>query len=140
MGFFRHTCTMSERHWHKGACHCGAVTFEVETERDVVVDDCNCSICARTGFLHLIVPASRFRILSGEEKLSEYRFNTGTARHLFCSVCGVKPFYVPRSNPDGWSVNFRCLDRSEFGAVEIRPFDGQNWEAHGAALAHLSRE
>lgn len=131
---------MSERRWHKGACHCGAVAFEVEAAHDVVIDDCNCSICAKTGFLHLIVPASRFRILSGADKLSEYRFNTGTARHFFCSLCGVKPFYVPRSNPDGWSVNFRCLDRSEFGAVEIRPFDGRNWEAHGAALAHLSRE
>lgn len=131
---------MSERHWHKGACHCGAVTFEVETPDDVVIDDCNCSICAKTGFLHLIVPASRFRILSGEDKLTTYTFNTGTARHLFCSVCGVKPFYVPRSNPDGWSVNFRCLDRAEFGNVEIRPFDGQNWEANAATLAHLSKE
>ncbi len=131
---------MSERHWHKGACHCGAVTFEVETPDDVVIDDCNCSICAKTGFLHLIVPASRFRILSGEDKLTTYTFNTGTARHLFCSVCGVKPFYVPRSNPDGWSVNFRCLDRAEFGNVEIRPFDGQNWEANAATLAHLSKD
>ena len=131
---------MSERHWHKGACHCGAVTFEVEAPDDVVLDDCNCSICAKTGFLHLIVPKTRFRILSGEDKLTTYTFNTGTAKHLFCSVCGVKPFYVPRSNPDGWSVNFRCLDRAEFGNVEIRPFDGQNWEANGAALAHLSKD
>lgn len=131
---------MMERHWHKGSCHCGAVIFEVECPRDVVLEDCNCSICAKTGFLHLIVPASRFRILSGGDRLTAYRFNTGTAKHLFCSVCGVKPFYVPRSNPDGWSVNFRCLNRSEFGAVEIRPFDGRNWEANGGALAHLSRE
>lgn len=131
---------MSERHWHKGACHCGAVTFEVEAPDDVVLDDCNCSICAKTGFLHLIVPKTRFHILSGEDKLTTYTFNTGTARHLFCSVCGVKPFYVPRSNPDGWSVNFRCLDRAEFGNVEIRPFDGQNWEANGAVLAHLSED
>ena len=131
---------MSDHTWHKGSCHCGAVTFEVDCPRDVVLDDCNCSICAKTGFLHLIVPASRFRILSGADKITDYRFNTGTARHLFCSVCGVKPFYVPRSNPDGWSVNFRCLDRAEFGTVEIRPFDGRNWEAHGGALAHLSRE
>ncbi|KAB7742213.1 GFA family protein [Parvibaculum sedimenti] len=131
---------MSERHWHKGACHCGAVTFEVEAPDDVVIDDCNCSICAKTGFLHLIVSASRFRILSGEDKLTAYTFNTGTAKHLFCSVCGVKPFYVPRSNPDGWSVNFRCLDRAEFGHVEIRPFDGGNWEANGASLAHLSKD
>ncbi|MGV8997787.1 MAG: GFA family protein [Parvibaculaceae bacterium] len=125
---------------HQGRCHCGAVQFEVETPHDVVVDDCNCSICAKTGFLHLIVPASRFRILSGGDHLITYTFNTGVAQHLFCKACGVKPFYVPRSNPDGWSVNFRCLNRGEFGEVDIRPFDGQNWEANAGELAHLSKD
>ena len=125
---------------HQGACHCGAVRFEIDAPRDVVVEDCNCSVCAKTGFLHLILPASRFRILSGEDQLTRYTFNTGVAQHFFCRTCGVKAFYVPRSNPDGWSVNFRCLNRDEFGAVEIRPFDGQNWEANGAALAALSKD
>tara|TARA_R110000868_G_scaffold75626_3_gene218030 strand:- start:1076 stop:1471 length:396 start_codon:yes stop_codon:yes gene_type:complete len=125
---------------HQGACHCGAVRFEIDAPHDVVVEDCNCSVCAKTGFLHLIVPASRFRILSGEDQLTRYTFNTGVAKHLFCKTCGVKPFYVPRSNPDGWSVNFRCLNRDEFGEVEIRPFDGQNWKANGAALAALSKD
>lgn len=131
---------MSEFEKHRGRCHCGLVEFEVETTHDVVVDDCNCSICSKTGFLHLIVPASRFRIVAGRDHLTTYTFNTGVAQHLFCKTCGVKPFYVPRSNPDGWSVNFRCLDRNEFGEVEIRPFDGQNWEANADALADLSKD
>ncbi len=131
---------MSKDEIHQGQCHCGAVRFEVETPHDVALEDCNCSICAKTGYLHLIVPASRFRILAGEENLTAYRFNTGVAQHLFCKICGVKPFYVPRSNPDGWSVNFRCLNRAEFGQVDIRPFDGQNWEANASALRGLSKD
>ena len=74
------------------------------------VTECNCSMCARTGYLHLIVPKERFKLVSGAEALTTYQFNTGTARHLFCSVCGVKSLYVPRSHPDGYSVNARCLD------------------------------
>ena len=126
--------------WRKGACHCGAVQFKVETPDNIVVDDCNCSMCAKTGFLHLIVPKSRFRLLAGAEHLTTYTFNTGVAKHTFCKICGVKPFYTPRSNPDGVSVNLRCLDQSDFSHIEIRPFDGQNWEANAAALAHLSKE
>jgi hypothetical protein len=123
--------------WHKGGCHCGAVTFEVLVSHDLEVDDCNCSMCARTGFLHVIVPKSRFRLLSGADKLTTYEFNTRTAKHLFCSVCGIKSFYVPRSHPDGYSVNFRCLDRAEFGQVHIVPFDGRNWEANVDKLTPL---
>jgi len=91
-----------------------------------------------SGFLHLIVPASRFRLLSGAEDISEYTFNTGVAKHRFCRVCGVKSFYIPRSNPDGVDVNARCLDEGTVTELEVEPFDGQNWEQHGAALAHLS--
>ncbi|MDO8290955.1 MAG: GFA family protein [Parvibaculum sp.] len=131
---------MNEMEKHQGQCHCGAVRFEVETMHDVVIDDCNCSVCTKTGFLHLIVPASRFHILQGEDQLTTYTFNTGVAKHLFCKICGVKPFYVPRSNPDGWSVNFRCLNRDEFGVVDIRPFDGQNWEANAGVLSDLSKD
>jgi hypothetical protein len=124
---------------HRGGCHCGAVRFEVQAPARLTVQSCNCSICAKTGFLHLIVSAADFTLLSGGEALSHYRFNTGTAEHLFCRVCGVKSYYVPRSNPDGFSVNFRCLDAGTVETVEIEEFDGQNWEQHGAALAHLSR-
>lgn len=131
---------MKTRSWKKGGCHCGAVAWEAETDDDAVVDDCNCSICRMTGFLHLIVPASRFRLLSGEDQLTEYVFNTGAAKHLFCKVCGVKSFYVPRSNPDGYSLNLRCMDRAQFHSVEIRAFDGRNWEANAGKLAGLSRD
>ena len=115
---------------HSGGCHCGRVRFEVIAPRDIEAVDCNCSMCRRTGYLHLIVAADRFRLLAGDDVLTDYRFNTGTARHLFCSVCGIKSFYVPRSHPDGWSVNVRCLDAATIGTVSVRPFDGDHWEDH----------
>jgi hypothetical protein len=130
----------SDVSWRAGGCHCGAVRFEVALPTEVVAQDCNCSICARTGFIHVIVPESRFRLLAGEDRLTAYAFNTGVATHLFCSVCGVKSFYRPRSNPDGWSVNARCLDDAAHLAITITPFDGRDWERHGGALAHLSKE
>ena len=126
--------------WRAGGCHCGAVRFEAALPDAVEAQSCNCSICAMTGFVHVIVPESRFRLLSGQSELTEYLFNTGVARHLFCKVCGIKGFYRPRSNPDGWSVNARCLDEAEGLDIRIEPFDGKNWEAHGASLAHLSRD
>jgi hypothetical protein len=123
--------------WKKGGCHCGAVAFEVLASDEVELVDCNCSMCAKTGFLHLIVPKERFRLLSGADKLTTYEFNTKTAKHLFCSVCGVKSFYVPRSHPDGYSVNFRCLNAADFHDVRIAPFDGAHWEQHAAELKPL---
>ena len=128
------------RSWKQGGCHCGAVRWEAETDDDVVIDACNCSICAMTGFLHLIVPASRFRLLTDTEALATYTFNTGVAKHLFCRTCGIKSFYIPRSNPDGYSLNLNCMDRTTFRSIEIRSFDGQNWEANAGALANLSRD
>lgn len=110
-----------------GGCHCGAVRFEVEAEEPLAVTECNCSICHRTGYLHLIVNADRFHLLKGEEALTDYRFNTGTARHRFCRVCGIKSFYIPRSHPDGVSVNLRCLDKPP-ASLNIKTFDGRNWE------------
>ena len=125
---------------HSGGCHCRRVRFEVDAPAEVEVLDCNCSMCRMTGFLHLIVPASRFRLIAGEADLQDYRFNTGTARHLFCRHCGVKSFYVPRSHPDGFSVNLRCLDPGTVTATRIVPFDDNNREAATAALAHLSKD
>ncbi|MCP5181840.1 MAG: GFA family protein [Pseudomonadales bacterium] len=124
---------------YSGGCHCGRVRFEVESPADPEVEDCNCSICAKAGYLHLIVPRSRFRLLQGEDVLTTYTFNSGVARHTFCSVCGIKPFYVPRSNPDGVDVNVRCLDAAPEG-MRIVAFDGDNWEANAHMLAHKSRE
>ena len=125
--------------WRGGGCHCGAVRFDVQTPDAIEVEDCNCTICARTGFLHIIVPASRFRLLSGADALVEYTFNTGVAKHRFCGHCGVKSFYIPRSNPDGVDVNARCLDDGTVRSLVIEPFDGSNWEANAATLTHLSQ-
>ena len=124
---------------YQGGCHCGAVRFEVEAPDRVHCEDCNCSICAKSGFLHLIVPKSRFKLLSGESNLTTYTFNKGVAQHLFCSTCGIKSFYIPRSNPDGYDVNVRCLDPQP-AEVIVQAFDGQNWEQHAHRLAHLSKE
>jgi len=126
--------------WRSGGCHCGAVRFEAKLPAKVLAQACNCSICAMTGFVHVIVPEQRFRLIKGADNLTAYTFNTGVARHLFCATCGVKSFYRPRSNPDGWSVNARCLDGADGLDIEIEAFDGQNWEANAAALAHLSRD
>jgi len=125
---------------HRGGCHCGDVAFEVEAPPELTVQECNCSICSMTGFLHLIVPASRFRLLRGADCLTAYTFNTATARHLFCRRCGIKSFYVPRSNPDGYSVNARCLDPATIGELVVEPFNGRDWEASAGALRHLSRD
>jgi len=114
---------------HRGGCHCGAVRFEVQAPAELKVVDCNCSICRKTGYLHLLVEKSRFRLLAGAEFLTNYRFNTGTAQHLFCKVCGIKSFYVPRSHPNGYSVNARCLDAGTVKRMQINAFNGANWEA-----------
>ncbi len=120
---------------HRGGCHCGRVRFEVDAPPRIEALDCNCSMCAKTAYLHLIVPRSKFRIVSGMDALTTYRFNTGTARHLFCRVCGIKSFYVPRSHPDGYSVNARCLDTGTVTGMVVTPFDGREWEAAAATLA-----
>lgn len=124
---------------YQGSCHCRAVTFEVEAPEILEVDRCNCSICTKAGFLHLIVPLGRFKLLTGEDSLATYTFNTGVAKHTFCKVCGIKPFYTPRSNPDGIDVNVNCIDTPGL-VMNITDFDGQNWEAHAHEVAHKSRE
>ena len=123
---------------HSGGCHCRTVRFEVDLPPEIEVEDCNCSICAMSGNIHVIVPASRFRLLSGVQNLTEYTFNTGRAKHRFCKTCGVKSFYVPRSNPDGFAVTYRCLDDWMSLDVTVGRFDGQNWEANAGSLAHKS--
>ncbi len=122
----------------EGGCHCGAVRFRVRLPNPVTAHRCNCSICTTSGFVGIIVPAADFELLQGEAALSEYRFNTGIARHWFCSRCGVKSFYRPRSNPDGYQVNVHCLALAAGHDVRIENFDGIHWEAHAATLRHLS--
>ena len=121
-----------ERTWQCG-CHCGAVRFEV-TADIVQVTDCNCSVCTKKGFLHLIVAPEKFRLLTGADALVTYRFNTGTARHTFCGTCGIHAFYTPRSHPDKVDVNVRCLEGIDLAALTIVSFDGQNWEAARSTL------
>ena len=123
---------------YQGSCHCGAVRFAVEAPERLEVERCNCSICSKAGFLHLIVPASQFELLAGSDALSTYTFNTGVAKHTFCRRCGIKPFYTPRSNPDGIDVNVNCLDTRPL-SVSISEFDGRNWEQHAHTLAHKSK-
>ena len=113
---------------HAGGCHCGRVRFEVVAPARLQVTDCNCSICSRSGYLHLIVPKSRFKLLSGADSLTRYQFNTGTAQHLFCSVCGIKSFYIPGTHPDGYSVNARCRDEGTVEAMTVAPSNGGDRE------------
>lgn len=124
---------------YEGSCHCKAITFQVEAPEHLEADYCNCSICTKSGGVHLIVPRSKFRLMSGQDSITTYTFNTGVAQHTFCKVCGIKPFYTPRSNPDGIDVNINCLDTQPL-SVNVTEFDGQNWELHAHKLAHKSRE
>lgn len=128
----------------RGQCHCGNVQFEVAVPPVIEVENCNCSICQKVGFLHLILPLSKFNLLSAtsiasHENLSTYTFNTGVAQHYFCQICGVKPFYIPRSNPDGIDINVRCLDTTGL-EVNIVDFDGKNWEQNAHRLKQKSSE
>ena len=123
---------------YSGSCHCGAVKFEVESPEDPEIENCNCSICTKSGYLHLIVPEKDFRLLEGESEMTSYSFNSGVAKHYFCKTCGIKPFYIPRSNPDGVDVNVNCLNEPP-AKMKIVDFDGRNWEQNAHTLAHKSK-
>jgi hypothetical protein len=119
---------------HRGGCHCGRVRFEVDAPAHLQAVQCNCSLCRMTGFVHLIVPAGAFRLLSGEDALVDYRFNTGIARHRFCGTCGIESFYVPRSHPDCIDVDVRCLDPGTVAGCDIQPFDDAQRATATAAI------
>jgi len=118
---------------HSGGCHCGRVRFEVLAPAKIEAADCNCSICRMSGYLHLIVPADRFKLIGGRDALTTYTFNTRVAQHRFCANCGIKSFYVPRSHPDCISVNVRCIDLGTIESLTVIPFDGRDWEKGRAA-------
>jgi hypothetical protein len=120
----------------EGGCHCGRVRFRVRDDLSHVTE-CNCSICTKKGFLHLIVPRDRFELLCGESELTTYRFNSGVAQHHFCRTCGIHSFYVPRSDPEKIDVNVRCLEGVDLASLRIIPFDGRNWEHAFAERAPL---
>ena len=129
---------MSELMAYQGGCHCGAVRFRALVDRHEAIL-CNCSICTKKGFLHLILPKERFSLLRGEGALATYTFNTRVARHMFCRICGVHPFYTPRSHPDGVDVNVRCLDGDVVERFHITPFDGAHWEESIGRLVEPGR-
>lgn len=137
LGFKKLLVKLGTNMIYYGSCHCGAIKFEVEAAYEVEVENCNCSICNMTGFLHLIVPQRSFRLISGEDNIITYTFNTGVAKHKFCKTCGIKPFYIPRSNPDGIDVNLRCLTPPP-KTVKVVNFDGQHWEVNAHRVAHKS--
>jgi hypothetical protein len=123
---------------HHGGCNCRRVRFEVDAPASPGLLDCNCSICTMTGYLHLIVPASHFRLQFGAEALTEYTFNTGAAKHLFCRHCGIKSFYIPRSHPDRISINARCLEAGTLFDPVITLFDDNDRDAAMASIAHIA--
>ena len=123
---------------HKGGCHCGRVRFEVTAPADLELTQCNCSICRMSGHLHLIVPKSDFNLIGGEDDLETYRFNSGEAQHFFCRHCGVKSWYIPRSHPDGVSVNANCLEPDSIESRQITQFDGANWEQNIHKMSPIS--
>lgn len=116
----------------EGGCHCGGVRFRVTVE-SFTASECNCSMCTMKGMFHLIVPVDRLEVLKGQDLLTLYTFNTHVAKHRFCRVCGIHPFYTPRSDPDKVDVNLRCLDGDAWRRFAITTFDGKNWEAAFAA-------
>jgi hypothetical protein len=124
---------MAELRTFEGGCHCGAVRFRVTTAAREALE-CNCSICRMKGILHLIVPPEHFELIRGAEALTTYTFNTGVAKHTFCRICGVQPFYTPRSHPDHVDVNVRCLDGDVMVDFAVRPFDGAHWEQNVASI------
>ncbi len=113
---------------HFGSCHCGLIKFEVEASANLRVFRCNCSICRKKQNHHFIVPKQQFVLLTGEDYLTTYTFNTHQAQHLFCRQCGVESFYVPRSNPNCYGVMPHCIDSPTIQSIEYVDFDGENWE------------
>ncbi|MFK8047293.1 MAG: GFA family protein [Halioglobus sp.] len=124
---------------YTGSCHCQAIRFSVEAPEALEADYCNCSICSKSGYLHLIVPLTKFKLLSGEDSIATYTFGSKVAKHTFCRYCGIKPFYYPRSNPDGIDVNVHCLDTRN-QPINVTNFDGKNWEKNAHKLAHKSKD
>ena len=125
---------MSETLRHRAGCHCGAVRFEFDAPAKVDVTFCNCSMCSLTAYEHVFVRRGNLRFLSGKDQLTEYRFNTEQAVHMFCKTCGIKPLYRPRSHPESWSVNLRCVEGGTLEMARRIEFDGRDWEGNIAGL------
>lgn len=130
-----------ERIWYVGECHCGGIKFEVAASRNLTITECNCAICYKSGHRELMVPDKQFKLHCGQQYLKPYRFGDCIADHTFCVVCGIMPFYRPKSHPIGYfSVNARCLDLSLARNIEIVQFDGKNWAQSIAQGQHKITE
>jgi hypothetical protein len=103
----------------RGSCHCGSVVFEIETDFPELTT-CDCSICRRKNALMVKVHESRFKLLTGEDSLTEYRFHTMTARHFFCKKCGIYPFHRKRVTPDYLGINVFCLHDFDPAEIPVR--------------------
>ena len=112
---------------YRGSCHCGAIAFEADGEL-VGLEECNCSICAKTAYVHWYVQPEHFRLLTREGAMENYQFGTRTAANLFCRTCGISPFRRPRSDPGKLDINVRCLEGVDLDSLEVGLFDGLNWE------------
>ena len=122
---------------HKGGCHCGALQFEFDAPSAMSLTQCNCSICAMSAYQHIFVPETDLRFICGQDEMGVYTFGTHQARHMFCMTCGVKPLYRPRSHPDSYSVNLRCVIGGTVKVSKTIEFDGQNWEKN---ISNLHKE
>lgn len=113
---------------HQGSCHCQAVTWEAEADIDEVME-CNCSHCSRKGFLLKFVPASQFKLLSGEDNLTEYRFNKKHIAHLFCKTCGVQSFARGKDQEGNETIalNVRCIPDLDKNSLKVNEFDGKSY-------------
>ena len=113
---------------HLGSCHCKQIQFEVLGEENIPVLNCSCSICSIVNYKHYIVSNSKFKLIKGKKFLSTYTFNTKVAKHIFCKICGIKSFYIPRSHPESISVNLNCINSKTVKSIKVIEFDGKNWE------------
>lgn len=122
---------MAEQEWKEygGGCHCGSVRYTFRCKGDPEIVRCNCSICVKKGFLHVLIPKEDFHLLTAEDQVTSYQFGTMAARHTFCKTCGIHSYYHPRSHPNGISVNAYCVDTPPLPNIDnIIPFDGKNWD------------
>jgi hypothetical protein len=129
---------------YKGSCHCGSVWFEADMDLTQPSYRCNCSICRRTRFWPAVAREGQFRLLAGQELLTEYLFNTRKNQHFFCKVCGVRPFGVGNDTPMGkmYGVNLGCLEgvsEEELSRIPIVRVDGmhERWQDAPEFFSHL---
>jgi hypothetical protein len=119
---------MGESRTHSGGCHCGKVRYEVTLDLSEPAVVCNCSMCGRSGTMLRFVPADQFKLLSGGDALTSYRFNNHIIDHLFCSTCGIKSFAAGKGRDGGETraINVRCLDDVELSSIPTMPYDGRS--------------